>query len=160
MCFFIRIKIIQSSLHILIGFIFGSFAVTRLARLTPGMHSHANCNFTFYTDARDNKGLCAFVLDEAARHARASERASERTQAYHRKSIEVIVETIKWRYSYKRAYCTPWKKKEIVLLHATFPARMWLRWYWSDVSCYTDITHINFCRRYIHSEWNLRWYPA
>jgi len=46
------------------------------------MHSHINCNFTFYTDPRDNKGLCAFVFDEDADIASGdNECASERTNA-------------------------------------------------------------------------------
>jgi len=43
--------IIQSSLHS-DRFIFRSFAIARLARLTPEMHSPIYCNFTFYWPAR------------------------------------------------------------------------------------------------------------
>lgn len=42
-------------------------------------------------------------------------------QAHHRKNIGVIVETIKWRFSHERAYCTPRKKKEYSYYTQQFP---------------------------------------
>lgn len=113
------------------------------------MHSHTNCTFYVLTLTRAIRKGCTHLFSRTAMqasrseasNARANERTNERMQAHHRKSIEVIVETIKWRFS--RVLHTQ-KEKRIFLLHATIPARLWLRWYRSDVSCYTDITYINF----------------